>query len=156
MILYFAYGSNMNCRQMTERCPSAAFFGIAKLKDHEFFIARKSKSGYGVASVQTAPGKDVWGVVYEVPESEMRVLDEKEGYRPGRPKAENSYVPVDRDVLLNDDESRICMVRTYIANAQDDPPLPNRTYINLITSGARFWHLPDDYISSLESIEVAS
>jgi len=40
---YFAYGSNMNWTQMAQRCPSARFVSVARLKDHRFAITRQSR-----------------------------------------------------------------------------------------------------------------
>lgn len=157
MILYFAYGSNMDWGEMRKKCPSAMFFGIAKLIDHEFVIPRKSRTrDCGVAGFRPALGKDVWGVVYAVPETELGVLDHKEGYRPGRPKNDNSYVRIEHHVLLDGDGKKPCLIQTYEAIEESSPPQPNNEYMNLIIGGARFWHLPEDYIRSLESIEVDS
>ena len=51
-MLYFAYGSNMEWKQMRERCPSAMFVCIAKLKDRRLAFTRKSKDrGCGVATL---------------------------------------------------------------------------------------------------------
>jgi len=36
------------------------------------------------------------------------------------------------------------------------PPLPNADYKRLIVEGARFWHLPDDYVREMETIEVGA
>lgn len=34
--MYFAYGSNMDCDQLRQRCPTARFVAIAKLDAHRF------------------------------------------------------------------------------------------------------------------------
>lgn len=40
---YFAYGSNMNWQQMTQRCPSARFVSVARLPEHKLAITRQSR-----------------------------------------------------------------------------------------------------------------
>ena len=61
MPLYFAYGSNLHWPQMKERCPSARFHCVAKLKDHRLAFTRKSISrDCGVADVVPEQGHDVW------------------------------------------------------------------------------------------------
>ena len=40
MMLYFAYGSNLDCGQMRSRCPSTQFVCRAVLKDHSLAFTR--------------------------------------------------------------------------------------------------------------------
>lgn len=153
-MLYFAYGSNMCWKQMKERCPSAAFFGIAKLPDHRLAFTRKSvKRDCGVADAIPQAGSRIWGVVYHISEVDIGLLDTCEGYRPGREK--NSYWRRECLVFLDGDESRPLTVHTYFADQQSDPPPPNRAYKDQMIDGARFWGLPSDYIAELEAIEVS-
>jgi putative DNA methylase len=89
-MLYFAYGSNMNWRQIMERCPPVRFVGIALLPDHKLAFTRKStKRGCGVADAMPEHDQKMWGVVYEINDLDVGKLDASEGYRPGRLK--NSY-----------------------------------------------------------------
>ena len=89
-MLYFAYGSNMDCAQIRTRCPSASFIGIAKLPNHKIAFTRKStRRGCGVADVVRQDGAGVWGVVYEITDSDLAQLDKDEGYREGRPDSAN-------------------------------------------------------------------
>lgn len=150
MPLIFAYGSNMNWQQMRERCPSVEFVCNAKLKDHSLAFTRKSTNrDCGVSDVVSADGKDVWGVVYQVSDADMPNLDRKEGIN------SNSYVRRVGTVYQNDDEAKPMTVDIYFAVRQENPPLPNQEYKNLIVSGAKFWNLPAEYITELENIEVA-
>jgi len=54
---------------------------------------------------------------------------------------------------MKEDSSTI-QVKTYIARKEENPPLPNREYLNLIISGAAYWGLPDDYRALLNTVEV--
>lgn len=154
-MLYFAYGSNMDLDQMKSRCPSARFYGVAELRDHQLAFTRKSrKRGCGVADVITAKGKSVWGVVYEISEQDIDYLDRAEGYQPGRQS--NAYLREERVVFLNGNEQSPLSVAIYIANKEKNPPLPNQEYKDLLIKGARFWRLPEDYIkNTLETIKVS-
>jgi len=149
MPLIFAYGSNMDWAQMRERCHSAEYVCIAVLKNHRLAFTRKSiNRGCGVSDVLPEEGRNVWGVVYRIPDNEMPHLDSKEGIN------SHSYVRCSRTVFQNGDESTCLSVEIYFAVPQNNPPLPNQTYKDLILSGARHWKLPTGYIIELEQIEV--
>ena len=152
-MLYFAYGSNMNWLQMQDRCPSARFLHLAVLPDYQLAFTRKSiKRGCGVADVVPAPGQNVWGVVYEISNRDVENLDRSEGYRSGRER--NSYWRRECLVLLMGDERRPQKLFAYFGDPQSKPPGPNAEYKELIVSGARQWHPPNDYIRQLEAIVV--
>ena len=86
LMLYFAYGSNMDWAQMKERCPWAKFVCRAKLPSHRLaFTLRSCSRRCGVADILRDETKDVWGVVYELPENELKNLDKDENFNPGRP-----------------------------------------------------------------------
>jgi gamma-glutamylcyclotransferase (GGCT)/AIG2-like uncharacterized protein YtfP len=155
-VLHFAYGSNMDWAQMTTRCPSAAFSCRAKLPAHRLAFTRRSiNRGCGVADILRDEAKDVWGIVYEIPKTEMTRLDESEGFRPGRPDEDNAYTREDRQVLQEGDAERPIRVFLYRGHPQPNPPLPSRDYKTLIINGAKNWKLPADYIHELECIETA-
>ena len=154
-MLYFAYGSNMHSAQMKERCPAATFVCRAKLPAHRLGFTLKSVSrDCGVADVLPDQTKDVWGVVYELPDSELKNLDKKEGYRPGRRYEHNQYTRQDHYVWTEGDANRPLLVALYLGNPQLDPPLPSDDYKRLIVDGAKHWNLPADYIRQLESIQT--
>ena len=148
-MLYFAYGSNMDCAQMRRRCPSAHFVGVAKLPDHSLAFSRKStKRGCGVADVVEKTGPDVWGVVYEIADpKDVSNLDRCEG-------VPSAYTKESRLVYLRDQPEPLRSVSVYFAVKQDNPPLPNAEYKELIVRGAKFWQLPNEYIQELEQIVV--
>lgn len=151
-MFYFAYGSNMNWDQMRERCTSARFVGVAFLPDHKLAFTRKSTQGFGVADAVPERGRKVYGVVYEIGDLDVGRLDTREGYRPKRER--NSYVRRECLVFLGGDDSQPLTVSAYFARRQPKPPLPSNGYRNLILSGARHWHLPEEYIAELEQIEI--
>ena len=155
-MLYFAYGSNMHAGQMKERCPSAKFVCRAKLSSHRLAFTRLSVSrGCGVADILRDETNDVWGVVYELLESELENLDKDEDFSPGRPDLQNEYTRENHYVWREGDAKRLLLVSLYRGHPQPNPPLPDFGYKNLIVGGAKHWQLPADYIQELESIQIA-
>lgn len=153
-MLYFAYGSNMDWNQMRSRCPSARFFCIAMLPHHQLAFTRKSKTrNCGVADVVPQQGKSVWGVVYEIADVDVGRLDFCEGYSPGR--GENAYWRRECLVFKDGNPREPLTVWTYFAAKEPNPPLPSSKYKEQIIRGARFWHLPEEYIRELEQIKVS-
>ena len=154
-MLYFAYGSNMDSAQMKQRCPLAKFVCRAKLPAHRLaFTLKSAKRDCGVADVLPDQAKDVWGVVYELPDNELINLDKREDYRPGKPYDQSEYTREDHYVWREGDPKRPLLVALYRGHPQLDPPLPNDDYKNLIVDGAKHWNLPAEYIRQLESIHT--
>jgi gamma-glutamylcyclotransferase (GGCT)/AIG2-like uncharacterized protein YtfP len=72
-VLYFAYGRNTNRSEMKRRIPSAKLQGNAVLPGFTFQLqcfANITKKKYGV----------VMGVLWEIPQQELRTLDSIEAY----------------------------------------------------------------------------
>jgi gamma-glutamylcyclotransferase (GGCT)/AIG2-like uncharacterized protein YtfP len=156
-MLYFAYGSNLDWAQMRERCPSARFVCIAKLPEHRLDFTRQStkkdREG-GVADVVPDAHQNVWGVVYQIEETEIDSLDRCEGFRPGRRREENSYNREERHVFRDGDERQPLVAFLYFVSQKGGPFRPHPKYKRFIVEGAKHWHLPHDYIAKLERIET--
>ena len=154
-MLYFAYGSNMDAAQMKERCPCAKFVCRAKLPSHRLaFTLRSFRRRCGVADILRDERKHVWGVVYELLESELENLDKDEDFNPGRPYGQNEYARENCYVWHEGDAKRPLLVSLYRGHPQPNPPLPDCDYKNLIVEGAKQWQLRADYIQELESIQT--
>ena len=145
-LYYFAYGSNMNWPQMKQRCPSARFVCVARLPDYQFAIARHSQlRKCGTANVFPHIGSEVWGILYDLNDQDLRMLD----------SFEDGYHHEKIFVLARGDGQRPLEALVYIADREDDAPLPNPEYKRLMVEGARQWQLPPVYYAMLESIAVA-
>ena len=154
-MLYFAYGSNLEWAQMKQRCRLAKFVCRAKLPAYRLAFTLKSVSrDCGVADVLPDQTREVWGVVYELPDNQLKKLDKREGYRPGRSYEKNQYTRQDQYVWPDGDAKRPLLVTLYLGNLQLDPPLPSDDYKKLIVDGAKHWDLPAEYIRQLESIHT--
>src|SRR6478736_3987821 len=71
---YFAYGSNLSVTQMAERCPDATDPRPATLADHDWLINER-----GVATVEALDGGQVHGVLWQISDRDLTVLDSAEG-----------------------------------------------------------------------------
>jgi hypothetical protein len=72
--LYFAFGSNLNKRQMAARCPDAKAFSLFHLEDWKLVFR-------GVADVVPSPGDYVAGGLWIISARDEEALDRYEGFR---------------------------------------------------------------------------
>lgn len=142
---YFAYGSNLNWPQMQRRCPSARFVCIARLPDHQFGITRHSRlRDCGTANVVAQIGMEVWGAVYDVSDSDLLIMDSfEDGYR-------REFLPV----YPHSDGKQPIHALVYVAEIENNVPLPNAEYKRVILEGAHHWNIPGSYIAMLETIQT--
>ena len=154
IVYYFAYGSNLNLRQMKDRCPSASFFCKALLENYKLAFTRKSsKRKCGVADVVESEGAIVWGVVYALNEDELEVLDEYEGCHPEKKKS--AYFRKEVTVFVNGDKSKPITVLTYqVQDPSKDHIPPSHEYLQQIISGAQFWGIGIEYIEELKTVQT--
>jgi len=73
MPLCFSYGSNMDAAAMAARCPGAVALGLARLPRHRLQAMRE-----GYLTAVRDPRRDLWGVLWDVPLSNMSALDRYE------------------------------------------------------------------------------
>ena len=76
MICYFAYGSNMNLKQMKKRCPSAEFLKAVRLDEYMFVYDGYSSNRKGaVANIVPKKDSHVFGALFQVNENCLSQLD---------------------------------------------------------------------------------
>lgn len=139
-ILYFAYGSNMKAERMSKRISSAKVIGRARIIDKRVSFNKKSDDGSGKANLVDAPSNVVWGVVFQLEESEIPKLD----------NTEKGYVK--HNVSVVGDDRTLIQAFTYVASKTDDELMPYDWYVMLIIQGAEENHLPKDYIEALKKV----
>ena len=157
-MLYFAYGSNLNPEQMAQRCPDHTVVGLAALRDHKLAFPLTSHDwGGGVASVATAHGSTVWGVVFDLSDAHLAALDSYEGFQgPGDQHNLYDREGVYVDLTRPDDGSIPRRVRAQIYLARpSNPAPPSRRYLEAILAGARAHRLPEEYIAALAKTVTA-
>jgi len=129
MTLYFAYGSNLNLKQMARRCPDAQQIGSMKLDDWKLVFR-------GVADIIPSPGHGVQGAVWKLtPECEA-ALDHYEGIDGGMYRKEYiAIAPFDFGGVTHED------LLIYVMNSEGIMP-PSDFYYGVIRDGYRDFKLP--------------
>ena len=77
MNIYFAYGSNLNLRQMKERCPTAKLLGTGRIENHTLlFRGHCNEETY--LTVEPQQGSFVPVAAFSVEPSDVKALDDYE------------------------------------------------------------------------------
>jgi len=132
MKLYFAYGSNMDSKQMNRRCPENRLIGNATLPGYRWIITRR-----GYASVVPSQQDAVEGVLYEISETDEAHLDQYEGVGSG------CYVKEMVRILHN---GEIVHAMIYI-DPVDEEGAPKKEYIRRINDAVRDAGLSEAYVN---------
>ena len=74
MMLYFAFGSNLNQKQMKRRCRDSKYIGCYSLKNYKL-VFRNYFLGGGVADVEKKKNSSVLGAIYKISKKDERELD---------------------------------------------------------------------------------
>jgi len=120
---------------------SAEFIYRAELDGWRLAFNKESEDGSGKANIEESPGDSVFGVIYEIDETEKKHLDEKEG----------KYDPIAVSVTLEDGSTEKAL--TYKSDYKTGEP-PYEWYMKLVIGGAKAHGLPQEYIQTLESINT--
>ena len=139
---YFAYGSNMDMKQMLERCPNAEFLGPAVLPNYRFALDEE-----GLATVVPCEGKEVQGVIWRINEEDERTLDLYEGVGNGCYKKEILKVRPEGYF------SKLPMM-TYISLRGSNKGERRKGYIERIVTAAENHGFDDSYLGMLKDIWV--
>ena len=129
---YFAYASNLNRKQMLERCPNSKPRFLATLRNYKLVFAgwsRRWRGGY--AAIKSFRGERVLGAVYEVSEIGLNRLDK---YEPGYKRL--------KVTVFNEGGEPIEAI-TYIKSGQLEEAPPSKEYLALIQQGYRDWGLTE-------------
>jgi phage replication-related protein YjqB (UPF0714/DUF867 family)/gamma-glutamylcyclotransferase (GGCT)/AIG2-like uncharacterized protein YtfP len=131
---YFAYGSNLDVTQMAHRCPDATNPRPATLADHDWLINER-----GVATVEPLDGAQVHGVLWQISDKDLEVLDSAEGvpvrYRRDRMTVHTDDGPADAWVYVDH-------------RVETGAPRPG--YLERIMAGAVHHGLPQRWLDFLE------
>ena len=128
---YFAYGPNLNRKQMLERCPDSKPRFFATLNNYKLvFVGWSRQWRGGVVSIKSFRGERVLGAVYEISEADLRRLDKYEGYP-------TNYNRIKVTVFSEDGEAIEAI--TYIKSGQLEETLPAKEYLAVIQQGYRDW-----------------
>ena len=130
---YFAYGPNLNRKQMLERCPDSKPGFFATLHNYKLvFVGWSRQWRGGVVSIKSFRGERVLGAIYEISERDLRRLDKYEGY-PG------NYNRL-KVTVFNEAGEPIEAI-TYIKSGQLEETPPSKEYLAVIQQGYRDWEI---------------
>ncbi len=131
---YFAYGSNLNRRQFSRRCPTARAIGRVTLPDFQLVFR-------GVADIVDAPGEVVEGMAYRITPPDERALDRYEGF---------PHLYTKRSFpmkVMRRGQEKIVDVMFYVM--QDDYLAPpDDFYLSTIEEGYHDWQIPSTTLNS--------
>jgi gamma-glutamylcyclotransferase (GGCT)/AIG2-like uncharacterized protein YtfP len=132
-MLHFAYGSNMSVRMMRRRCPAARLQGRALLPGYRVIITRE-----GYASIESAPGACVHGVLWRLTPRDLAALNAYENLG-------GLYRVVTMTVVGN---RRRVVALVYVGRSQARGR-PRSGYMDIVTAAAREAGLPPCYVRNL-------
>ena len=143
----FAYGSNMLIKKLRSRCPSAEKIGMCKIKKHnlKFHKVSKDHSGKCDCELTQIEADEVYGVLFRIPKSEEKKLDEAEGLG-------NGYAKKKIDVTTIEEGKDTAVMYCATDEAKDPNKKPYVWYLNQVIEGAKENCLPDDYIAKIRKV----
>ncbi len=142
MILYFAYGSNMSAARMKQRLGWEAPRRAATLKDFQlvFDQAGFNDPSWSPANIRSEQGGLVEGMVYEVEEKDLKILDGYEKY----------YQRLEVKVMAAQ-EKKLDAV-TYLSKKSRGEKPHTQEYLNFLLEGKSL--LSREYFDELSRIQV--
>lgn len=121
--LYIAYGSNLNMRQMSIRCPTARLVGMGRVNGYE--LQFKGSEDNAFATISEKDGASVPVAVWELQDKDERSLNIYEGYP-------RHYFKKDISVKMKGKE---ISGMAYIMNLSADFNMPSQRYLNTVVRG---------------------
>ena len=142
MILYFAYGSNMSAARMKQRLGWEAPRRAASLKDFQLVFDQEgfNSPSWSPANIRSEQGGLVEGMVYEVEEKDLKILDGYEKY----------YQRLEVKVMAAQEKKMDAV--TYLSKKSRGDKPPTQEYLNFLLEGKSF--LSKEYFDELSRIQV--
>lgn len=122
-MLYIAYGSNINQRQMAHRCPGARVAGVAELTGYDLLF--KGRRHCSHATVERLKGGSVPVLLWDISKAHERSLDVFEGW----PRVYR------KEVCKVQFEGKSRQGMLYVMTAGNDFGEPDPAYYNTIREG---------------------
>ena len=135
-MLYFAFGSNLNRKQIKRRCKNSRFISRHILKNYHLVF----RSKYGAADIQRKKGSSVLGAIYDINKADEKKLDAYEEF----PKV---YVKKYFKILGK-------KVMFYYMSNKTKQTEPSRRYLSSIIQGYKDCGYKDSHILVLRTRRV--
>jgi len=129
---YFAYGSDLNRKEMAQRCQNCKPRSVARLHHYKLIFAGWSRKWKGpVASIKPVRDERVIGAVYEISEKDLKLLDRHEGYP----------TICDRiNVMVNTNDDEALEAITYVLKDKQEAK-PSELYTLTVRQGYKDWRI---------------
>jgi hypothetical protein len=160
---YFAYGSNLNARAVTEWArhhghkPPALRGGRAAILDNYrlCFPLYSDYWGGGIADIVYDPGKYVAGVLFDLTDAELEVLDAKVGRKVDSAGRETGiYKRIDIKVSPLGKGEPVSAMTYQGLNVERYHIPPTRHYMDLVIQGAYSFGLSMMWVAYLQSFST--
>jgi gamma-glutamylcyclotransferase (GGCT)/AIG2-like uncharacterized protein YtfP len=133
----------MSAATMQRLCPGHRYLGVAELPSHRLAFTRRSvRTGTGVADILAAEDDSVWGVLYELDDPLLVVLDEKEGNG-------WAYERIIVRVRLAADGGERDAIAYAVIDPEQSEVEPSGEYLDGVVRAARERGLPSGYLTEL-------
>jgi hypothetical protein len=142
--IYFGYGSNLWLHQMTTRCPTSTYLGVARLPNYHWIIndrgyANVVESADEQNTSSSSYGDVVFGLVYSLRAEDEKRLDKNEGVPVAYTKEtlECDFWPSDTEHKVDtgkDPEKKRGML-VYIDRNRVSPDTPRDEYVYRMNQG---------------------
>ncbi len=137
---YIAYGSNLNIRQMKERCPQAEIVGTSVIPDYELLFKGEPAGAY--LTITPKKGAEVPVAVWLVTEEDEAALDEYEGWPFLYYKTEME-LPV-KEIQSGETVKRECFIYIMYSFRNIGEPTPG--YVDICLEGYRDFGFDRTYL----------
>jgi gamma-glutamylcyclotransferase len=140
--IYFGYGSNLWLHQMSIRCPTSTYLGVARLPHYTWLINDRGYANVVERNASSPQYSDyVYGLVYSLlPEDEKR-LDRNEGVPIAYTKEliPCEFWPSDTSSKVNtsDPQAETRSMLVYIDRNRTTPDVPRDEYVYRMNQGIR-------------------
>jgi len=145
--LYFSYGANMDIEKMNSRCPEARFVGSARLPGYRLAFTLESEYWIwkgGVGDIVKDPKSEVWGLVYELSESDLILLDKYEEAPKVYRRISVGIEALEGRILSNAWAYEVIDKKEFVA--------PSSAYLDIIRTAAEKHRFPEAYKVFLNTI----
>ena len=135
-MLYFAFGSNLNRKQIKRRCKNSRFISRHILKNYQLVF----RSKYGAADIQRKKGGSVLGAIYDINKADEKKLDAYEEF----PKVYvKKYFKIWRKKVM-----------FYYMSNKTKQTEPSRRYLSSIIQGYKDCGYKDSHILVLRARRI--
>jgi gamma-glutamylcyclotransferase (GGCT)/AIG2-like uncharacterized protein YtfP len=142
VVLYAAYGSNMNPAQMAQRCPHSPMRGTGWLEGWRLTFGGEDIGWEGaLATVVEDHTSQVFVVLYEIAETDEKALEQWDGATMG------FYKRIKVRIRTGDNDT---LAWVYVLNGYEGG-LPAARYLGIIADAAEQAGAPEDYVLALRA-----